>query len=101
MNLRKIEKIAAKLEEELGMNDAGDELIDKAEEEVAKEENVQESIDENIEKEKKEEALPESPLEASDGEAPEVKTDDEFDSKGAKACIASLQKLLKLILAVY
>ena len=55
MNLRKIEKIAAKLEEELGMNDAGDELIDKAEEEVAKEENVQESIDENIEKEKKEE----------------------------------------------
>ena len=30
MNLRKIEKIAAKLEEELGLNDAGDELIDKA-----------------------------------------------------------------------
>ena len=53
MNLRKIEKIAAKLEEELGLNDAGDELIDKVEEEVAKEENVQESIDENIEKEKK------------------------------------------------
>ena len=96
MNLRKIEKIAAKLEEELGMNDAGDELIDKAEEEVAKEENVQESIDENIEKEKKEEALPESPLEASDEEAPEVKTDDE----GAKACIASLQKLLKIAKAV-
>ena len=37
MNLRKIEKIAAKLEEELGLNDAGDELIDKAEEKVAKE----------------------------------------------------------------
>lgn len=100
MNLRKIEKIAAKLEEELGMNDAGDELIDKAEEEVAKEENVQESIDENIEKEKKEEALPESPLEASDEEAPEVKTDDEFDNEGAKACIASLQKLLKIAKAV-
>ena len=96
MNLRKIEKIAAKLEEELGLNDAGDELIDKAEEKVAKDENVQESIDENIEKEKKEEALPESPLEASDEEAPEVKTDDE----GAKACIASLQKLLKIAKAV-
>lgn len=100
MNLRKIEKIAAKLEEELGMNDAGDELIDKAEEEVAKEENVQESIDENIEKEKKEEALPESPLEASDEEAPEVKTDDEFGNEGAKACIASLKKLLKIAKAV-
>ena len=110
MNLRKIEKIAAKLEEELGLNDAGDELIDKAEEKVAKDENIQESIDENIEKEKKEEALPESPLEASDEEAPEVKTDDattapvatddEFDSKGAKACIASLQKLLKIAKAV-
>ena len=97
MNLRKIEKIAAKLEEELGMNDAGDELIDKAEEEVAKEENVQESIDENIEKE---EALPESPLEASDGEAPEVKTDDEFGNEGAKACIASLKRLLKIAKAV-
>ena len=96
MNLRKIEKIAAKLEEELGLNDAGDELIDKAEEKVAKDENIQESIDENIEKEKKEEALPESPLEASDEEAPEVKTDDE----GAKACIASLQKLLKIAKAV-
>ena len=96
MNLRKIEKIAAKLEEELGLNDAGDELIDKAEEKVAKDENIQESIDENIEKEKKEEALPESPLEASDEEAPEVKTDDEFDNEGAKACIASLQKLLKI-----
>ena len=96
MNLRKIEKIAAKLEEELGLNDAGDELIDNAEEKVAKEENVQESIDENIEKEKKEEALPESPLEASEEEAPEVKTDDE----GAKACIASLQKLLKIAKAV-
>lgn len=100
MNLRKIEKIAAKLEEELGLNDAGDELIDKAEEKVAKEENIQESIDENIEKEKKEEALPESPLEASDEEAPEVKTDDEFDNEGAKACIASLQKLLKIAKAV-
>ena len=115
MNLRKIEKIAAKLEEELGMNDAGDELIDKAEEEVAKEENVQESIDENIENEKKEEALPESPLEASSEEVPEVKTDevstatapeapvaaeDEFDNEGAKACIASLQKLLKIAKAV-
>ena len=100
MNLRKIEKIAAKLEEELGLNDAGDELIDKAEEKVAKEENVQESIDENIEKEKKEEALPESPLEASEEEAPEVKTDDEFDNEGAKACIASLQKLLKIAKAV-
>ena len=116
MNLRKIEKIAAKLEEELGLNDAGDELIDKAEEEVAKEENVQESIDENIENEKKEEALPESPLEASAEEAPEVKTDevappatapeapvaaeDEFDNEGAKACIASLQKLLKIAKAV-
>ena len=96
MNLRKIEKIAAKLEEELGLNDAGDELIDKAEEKVAKDENIQESIDENIEKEKKEEALPESPLEASEEEAPEVKTDDEFDNEGAKACIASLQKLLKI-----
>ena len=100
MNLRKIEKIAAKLEEELGLNDAGDELIDKAEEKVAKDENIQESIDENIEKEKKEEALPESPLEASDEEAPEVKTDDEFDNEGAKACIASLQKLLKIAKAV-
>ena len=100
MNLRKIEKIAAKLEEELGLNDAGDELIDKAEDKVAKDENIQESIDENIEKEKKEEALPESPLEASDEEAPEVKTDDEFDNKGAKACIASLQKLLKIAKAV-
>ena len=100
MNLRKIEKIAAKLEEELGLNDAGDELIDKAEEKVAKDENVQESIDENIEKEKKEEALPESPLEASEEEAPEVKTDDEFDNEGAKACIASLQKLLKIAKAV-
>lgn len=96
MNLRKIEKIAAKLEDELGLNDAGDELIDKAEEKVAKDENIQESIDENIEKEKKEEALPESPLEASDEEAPEVKTDDE----GAKACIASLRKLLKIAKAV-
>lgn len=100
MNLRKIEKIAAKLEEELGLNDAGYELIDKAEEKVAKDENIQESIDENIEKEKKEEALPESPLEASDEEAPEVKTDDEFDNEGAKACIASLQKLLKIAKAV-
>ena len=100
MNLRKIEKIAAKLEEELGLNDAGDELIDKAEEKVAKDENIQESIDENIEKEKKEEALPESPLEASEEEAPEVKTDDEFDNEGAKACIASLQKLLKIAKAV-
>lgn len=100
MNLRKIEKIAAKLEEELGLNDAGDELIDNAEEKVAKEENVQESIDENIEKEKKEEALPESPLEASEEEAPEVKTDDEFDNEDAKACIASLQKLLKIAKAV-
>ena len=100
MNLRKIEKIAAKLEEELGMNDAGDELIDKAEEEVAKEENVQESIDENIEKEKKEEALPESPLEASDEEAPEVKTDDEFGNEDAKSCIASLKRLLKIAKAV-
>lgn len=96
MNLRKIEKIAAKLEEELGLNDAGDELIDKAEEKVAKDENIQESIDENIEKEKKEEALPESPLEASDEEVPEVKTDDE----GAKVCIASLRKLLKIAKAV-
>ena len=112
MNLRKIEKIAAKLEEELGLNESGDELIDKAEEEVAKEENVQESIDENIEKEKKEEALPESPLEASAEEATEVgaeeapapeapvETEDEFDNEGAKACIASLQKLLKIAKAV-
>ena len=110
MNLRKIEKIAAKLEEELGLNDAGDELIDNAEEKVVKEENVQESIDENIEKEKKEEALPESPLEASEEETPKVKTDDattapvktedEFDNEGAKACIASLQKLLKIAKAV-
>ena len=100
MNLRKIEKIASKLEEELGLNGAGDELIDKAEEKVAKDENIQESIDENIEKEKKEEALPESPLEASEEEAPEVKTDDEFDNEGAKACIASLQKLLKIAKAV-
>lgn len=95
MNLRKIEKIAAKLEEELGLNDAGDELIDKAEEAVAKEENIQESIDKNIEKEKKEEALPESPLEASFDEAP-----DEFDNEGAKVCIASLQELLKIAKAV-
>lgn len=100
MNLRKIEKIAAKLEEELGLNDAGDELIDNAEEKVVKDENVQESIDENIEKEKKEEALPESPLEASEEEAPKVKTEDEFDNEGAKACIASLQKLLKIAKAV-
>ena len=115
MNLKKIERIASKLEEELGLNDAGDELIDKAEEQVAKENSVQESIDQNIEKEKKEDALPEPPLEASAENAPKVKTDDaapapapeapveaedEFDNEGAKACIASLQKLLKIAKAV-
>ena len=108
-NLGKIEKLASELEEKLGLNDAGDELIDKAEAVVSdgESENLGDKIDEQIEEEKKQEEVPVSALEAKDEtEAKEIVADGEgceegeCDTEGAKACIASMQKLLKIAKAV-
>lgn len=67
INFRKLNRIAAQLEQELGLNDAGDELLDEAEQEVAQESTpVQESIDDDIEKEKQNTEVPVSSLEADD-----------------------------------
>lgn len=67
MNLKKFERIAAELEKQLGIEEAGDELIDKAEDAVEKgADSLPEAIDDGIEQEKKEEALPPPALEASD-----------------------------------
>lgn len=160
MNFEKIERIASQLEAALGIDDAGDEIIDKAEDAVAQgEDTLPELIDDNIEEEKVNSDDPivtePAPLEASDDDAKslndEIDEDDdaineldetndvnkdivnlesqldnnevndenndiseeseqeiiveaeegeECDSEGAKACIASMTKLIKIAKAV-
>ena len=73
MNLKKIEKIAAELEKKLGIDEAGDELIDKAEDAVA---HGDDTLPEMIEDRNKEEKVNSdnpivtepAPLEASDND---------------------------------
>lgn len=149
MNLEKIEKIAAELEKSLGIDNAGDELIDKAEEAVKNgEDTLPNMIDQENEETKKESNDPivtePAPLTASANENDEIKDADETndvnkdivnlesqldntevtdennalseesepeiiveaeegeecDGEGAKACIASMTKLLKIAKAV-
>ena len=82
MNFRKFDRIAAELEKTLGINDAGDELIDKAEDAVAQgEDTLPELIDDNIEEEKVNSDNPivtePAPLEASDDDIQSL--NDEID----------------------
>lgn len=122
LNFEKIEKIAAELEEKLGLDSeqSGDALIDKAEEMLkeeeaktddAKGENLGAEIEKQVEEEKKNTEVPEESFAASEespaeapaetpaeapAETPVEAEEEEFDIEGAKACQASLKKLIKI-----
>ena len=118
LNFEKIEKIAAELEEKLGLDSeqSGDALIDKAEEMLkeeeaktddAKGENLGAEIEKQVEEEKKNTEVPEESFAASEeapaetpaevpAETPVEAEEEEFDVEGAKACQASLKKLIKI-----
>ena len=116
LNFEKIEKIAAELEEKLGLDSeqSGDALIDKAEEILNKEEaktddakgeNLGAEIEKQVEEEKKNTEVPEESFAASEeapaeapapAETPVEAEEEEFDVEGAKACQASLKKLIKI-----